>query len=86
MTALIVVAVIVMICAAILFFLVRSWLLGKHIVRQFQRCNVVVDGKKGKGKDVLFQYVIHKRKEPYYANIDYGGNYPYRKEGKCRRH
>lgn len=40
---------------------------------EFKHCNVIVAGKKGRGKDLLFQYVIKKRKkEDYYSNIDYG--------------
>lgn len=58
-----------------IIFLVRAWLFGRYLVKNFRRCNVVVDGKKGKGKDLLFQYVIDKRKAPYYSNIDYGGAY-----------
>lgn len=56
-------------------FVVKAVLFGKFVKKNFQRCNVVVDGKKGKGKDLLFQYVIDKRKAPYYSNIDYGGAY-----------
>jgi len=59
----------------LIVFLIRAWLFGRFVKRNFQRCNVVVDGKKGKGKDLLFQYVINKRKAPYYSNIDYGGKY-----------
>lgn len=59
----------------LLIFVIRAWLFGKHVVRQFERSNVIVAGKKGKGKDLLFQYVIKKRKMPYYANIPYGGDY-----------
>lgn len=54
-------------------FIIRTWLFGRHILRGFKTSNVVVDGKKGKGKDLLFQWVIHKRKARYYSNIDYGG-------------
>lgn len=60
---------------ALIVFLVRAWLFGRFLVKSFQRCNVVVDGKKGKGKDLLFQYVVAKRKAPYYSNIDYGGRW-----------
>ena len=56
----------------LLLFLFRSWLFGRFVVSEFKRCNVVVDGKKGTGKDLLFQYVIWKRDEHYYANISYG--------------
>lgn len=59
----------------LIVFAVKSWLFGRFVVRNFQRCNVVVDGKKGKGKDLLFQYVISKRRKAYYSNIDYGGKY-----------
>lgn len=37
----------------------------------FKHCNVLVAGFKGTGKDVLFDYVIKKRKDMYYSNIDY---------------
>lgn len=63
---------------AVLFlivFVIRAWLFGGELCRNFQRCNVVVDGKKGKGKDLVFQYVINRRKKPYYSNIDYGGKH-----------
>lgn len=56
----------------LLIFCVRAHFFGKRIVREFKRCNVIVDGKKGTGKDVLFQYVINKRDEHYYSNISYG--------------
>lgn len=54
-------------------FLVRAYLFKKHLVKNFKRCNVVVDGKKGTGKDLIFQAIVNARKEEYYANIDYGG-------------
>ena len=54
--------------------LVRAWLFKRHLVHEFERCNVVVAGKKGAGKDLLFQAMINARKAPYYANIDYGGD------------
>ena len=59
----------------LLLFLFRCWRFGNFIVRNFRRCNVVVDGKKGSGKDLLFQYVINKRDEHYYSNISYGGKH-----------
>lgn len=57
----------------LLIFFIRSWLYTRHLVREFRACNVIVAGKKGTGKDLLFQHIINKRKEPYYSNIDYGG-------------
>lgn len=59
----------------VLWFLIRSHFFAKGIVKQFRLCNVIVDGKKGTGKDLLFQYVINKRDEHYYSNISYGGKF-----------
>lgn len=56
-------------------FLIRAWLFKRHLKREFERCNVIVAGKKGSGKDLLFQAMINARKKPYYGNIDYGGDY-----------
>ena len=43
----------------------------KFIVKQFERCNIIVFGKKRTGKDLLFQFVVNKRDVPHYANIPY---------------
>ena len=59
-----------------LFFLIKHLLFNKYILDNFKRCNVIVSGKKGSGKDLLFQWVINKRhKEDYYSNISYGNKY-----------
>lgn len=42
----------------------------KELKEIFFRNNVIVFGKKGTGKDVLFNYITNTRKE-YYANIPY---------------
>lgn len=60
---------------ALAVFLVIAYLTKKRIAREFSRCNVIVYGKKGNGKDLLFQAIINKRKRPYFANISYGGDY-----------
>lgn len=56
-----------------------KWIQNNMIVRDclyhFKHGNVIVCGHKGKGKDLLFQWVINKRHDYYYANISYGGNY-----------
>lgn len=54
-------------------WLVKQSLFTRDIVRHFEKCNVVVAGKKGTGKDLVFNKVINKRKDSYYANIKYGG-------------
>jgi len=41
------------------------------LVKIFKKNNVIVYGKKGSGKDMLFSMVINRRKEFYYANIPY---------------
>lgn len=62
-----------MLALLIVFLLSRFHL--KALVRQFRKVNVIVFGKKGTGKDLLFQGVISaRRKEKYYANISYGYN------------
>lgn len=45
------------------------------LLHKFKKCNVIVFGKKGSGKDLVFQYVINKRKKRYYSNISYGGKH-----------
>ena len=45
------------------------------VATAFGRGNVLVYGKKRKGKDLLFQYVIYTRHKEYFANIDYGYKY-----------
>ncbi len=43
-----------------------------YTAKQFERQNVIVCGKKGTGKDVLFSAIINKRKKLAYSNISYG--------------
>lgn len=53
--------------------IIKYQVFKNYLLRQFKQCNVIVAGKKGRGKDLLFQYVINKRKDYYYSNISYGG-------------
>ena len=57
----------------IIFLIVRNALVNHNTLWNFKHCNVIVAGKKGSGKDLLFQWVINKRKDFYYSNISYGG-------------
>lgn len=41
------------------------------LLDSFEKGNCVVCGTKGKGKDLIFSYVIRKRKKEYYSNIQY---------------
>lgn len=56
-----------------IFLIVRNALVNRNTLYNFKHCNVIVAGKKGSGKDLLFQWVINKRKDFYYSNISYGG-------------
>ena len=44
------------------------------LLNEFRRCNVMVFGKKGSGKDVLFAHVVAMRGEKHYSNIPYDEN------------
>jgi hypothetical protein len=46
-----------------------------YVTNLFKHANVLVFGKKRRGKDLIFQKVINKRKKPYFANIPYGKKY-----------
>lgn len=43
----------------------------RYLLNNFKSCNVGVEGKKGRGKGLLFQWVINHRKETYYSNVSY---------------
>jgi len=58
-----------------LCWLVVNHLRVKYMITQFKKCNVIVFGKKGTGKDLIFQKVINSRKQVYYSNVDYGGKF-----------
>jgi hypothetical protein len=54
------------------YFIVRGRMNLSFMVKQFERNNVVVFGKKGAGKDMLFQQIINARNKFHYSNISYG--------------
>lgn len=43
----------------------------KSIIKDFKSGNVIVSGLKGRGKDLIFCWVINKRKENYISNVEY---------------
>lgn len=47
----------------------------KKIIEYFKKGSVSVCGMKGRGKDMLMANVVVRRKKPYIANIDYGGEH-----------
>lgn len=59
----------------IFFIALKNFLSKKFIVDLFKYGGVCVYGMRGRGKDVLFNWVIKKRAKPYISNVDYGGNY-----------
>lgn len=73
-------AILILIAIAIPLFIALAFFIGNAMTNSntlwhFKHCNVLVAGKKGSGKDLLFQWVINKRNDYYYANIGYGGNH-----------
>ena len=72
-----VVTIILLIAVAIFLLVVlfKHFTTKKRIKTAFEVGSVMVSGRKRFGKDVLFQTMINSRNEPYFANIDYGGDY-----------
>lgn len=60
---------------AILLIAFKCWKGQNFLRKQFERCNCIVFGKKGTGKDLLFNKVINLRKRKCYANIPYNEKY-----------
>ena len=58
----------------IIVLVIKYKLFTKFLLDNFKRCNVLVSGKKGSGKDLVFEYVIQHRKDDHYANIPYEDN------------
>lgn len=75
MASVIITIAIIIISLILIIWLIKQHSTFKYVLWHFKKCNCVVSGKKGSGKDLLFQKVINKRKDFYYANIGYGGNH-----------
>lgn len=57
-----------------IFCLVWIWRFirdGNFVIKCFKQANCIVTGHKGRGKDLLFMYVIHRRGQRHYSNIRY---------------
>ena len=57
---------------SLFFFLIANYLFRSKclIMNAFKKGNVIVFGAKGKGKDLIFQYVISERnKERYFSKL-----------------
>lgn len=61
----------------ICFFVLKLKRNNKFLIKIFASGNVIVAGRKRKGKDALFSHVIALRKKNHYSNIHYdiGANY-----------
>lgn len=59
----------------LLYLVFTHYITKSRLLNAFKRCNVLVYGPRGYGKDVLFQYVIKERKKPYLSNLNYGYNF-----------
>ncbi|MFW6046901.1 MAG: hypothetical protein ACOCP4_03835 [Candidatus Woesearchaeota archaeon] len=70
------VLVIFLVLAIISIIVMKMEFNASFIAKKFKKANCIVFGKKGTGKDLVFQKVINKRKrETYFANIPYGKKY-----------
>lgn len=65
--------ILIVILFVLSLWFIRNSLSKKFVVNLFDRGNVCVTGMRGRGKDVLFNYVIRRRAKPYISNVDYGG-------------
>jgi len=59
----------------LIIVLFKHFFTKTRIKNAFKNGNVIVTGRKGFGKDILFQSVINWRKERYLSNLNYGGDY-----------
>lgn len=74
MVIVIVLAIAVILVIAFILF-IKYIFFKRYVLNNFKSCNVIVAGKKGTGKDLVFNYVINHRHDYYYSNIDYGGKH-----------
>jgi hypothetical protein len=70
----IIILIVVILILGLLFLFVISEMNKDFIVKVFKKNNVIVFGKKGSGKDMLFSMVINRRNQLYYANIPFNKN------------
>lgn len=74
--AIVIFIVVALIVLLIVGFFISNAVKVKAMLKEFDDGSVIVAGAKGKGKDLLFQYVInHRKNDEYYSNISYGHKY-----------
>ena len=59
----------------LLVVIIKYFSFTHYLIRGFKDGNVITFGRKRKGKDLVHQYIINKRKDFYYGNISYGGKH-----------
>ena len=67
-----VIIILVMALLVIIALILKNYFVNCNTLWNFKHCNVIVAGKKGSGKDLVFNWVIRKRHDFYYSNISYG--------------
>lgn len=72
MVGIVLILVICLLGIFLIFTFIKYQFIKRYVLNNFKTCNVIVAGKKGRGKDLIFQYVINHRKDYYYSNISYG--------------
>lgn len=66
--------ILISIAIIIAIWSLKNFLTKRFIIKVFAGGGIQVAGKKGKGKDVLFSWVINARRKPYISNIRYTKN------------
>lgn len=72
MGAIIVLVIFLIALFIFLIFFIKYKLMKRYILKNFEINNVLIYGKRGKGKGVLTQYIIKERKKEYYSNLNFG--------------
>lgn len=54
-----------------LFFFIKHKIFIDKVKWHFDRNNVIIFGYKSSGKDLITNWIINQRKEPYYSNMSY---------------
>ena len=68
----VILAIIIVFFGVFPFFI--SFISKVFLIKIFNKNNVIVFGKKGTGKDLLFQYVINSRHKKHFSNIKFNRN------------
>lgn len=73
--AIVLLIILIVIAIILTIYVIKGILNARYLKKIFEEGNTITFGRKGKGKDILFQKIINIRKKPYKANLNYGGKY-----------